>query len=46
MNEILLVGAMIAFIGGALALLLIRKRDMHREVAEESGAGSLEPVAA
>jgi len=46
MNEILLVGAIIAFIGGAVALLLIRKRDLGPEVAEESVAGSPETVTA
>ncbi len=44
MNEIFLVGAVIAFAGAALALLLIRGGDMHREADPAPAAAEPAPA--
>jgi hypothetical protein len=44
MNEIFLVGAVIAFAGAALALLLVRGGDMHREADPVPAAAEPAPV--
>jgi hypothetical protein len=40
MNQVLLLGALLAIIGASLALLLVREHEIDREAAsEEPGAG-------
>ena len=44
-NEILVVGAAIAFAGAALALVLVRRRDMHPEPTASSTVATAGPAA-
>jgi EmrB/QacA subfamily drug resistance transporter len=46
MNEILLLGAIVALVGSALALLLVREREIEREPVVELDTGELEAQAA
>jgi EmrB/QacA subfamily drug resistance transporter len=46
MNEILLLGAIVALIGSALALLLVREREIEREPVVELDTGELEATGA
>jgi EmrB/QacA subfamily drug resistance transporter len=45
-NEILLIGAIVAFVGAALALWLVREREIEREPVTTPRREALEPAAA